>query len=217
MKKVLVFPCGSEIGLEINRSLADSTHFELYGASSVDDHGLYVYRNYVGGLPNISDDDCIDRINDVIDRYGIDFLFPAHDSAVLSFARNAEKLHAVVVTSPLETCEICRSKLKTYARLSGVVPVPAVYEKGADLTFPLFAKPDVGQGSRGARRRNMTTSLPIPTAWSSANFCREQNSPWTVSPTDTDICCSAKDDAGPGSATASAYTPFPWIIRDSGP
>ncbi|WP_294447929.1 ATP-grasp domain-containing protein [uncultured Mailhella sp.] len=152
MKKVLVFPCGSEIGLEINRSLADSTHFELYGASSVDDHGLYVYRNYVGGLPNISDDDCIDRINDVIDRYGIDFLFPAHDSAVLSFARNAEKLHAVVVTSPLETCEICRSKLKTYARLSGVVPVPAVYEKGADLTFPLFAKPDVGQGSRGAHK-----------------------------------------------------------------
>lgn len=152
MKKVLIFPCGSEIGLEINRSLADSTHFELYGASSVDNHGLYVYRNYVGGLPNIDDADCIDRINDVIDKYGIDFLFPAHDSAVLSFARNAGRLHAVVVTSPLETCEICRSKLRTYEKLRDAIPTPRIYSKTDDIPFPFFVKPDVGQGSRGAHK-----------------------------------------------------------------
>lgn len=154
MKKVLVFPCGSEIGLEINRSLAHSTHFEMYGASSIDNHGAYVYRNYIGGLPNIDDDDCIEKINELIDKNGIDFIFPAHDSAVLKFAQHAEELHAAVVTSPLETCEICRSKLKTYEVLQGVIPTPTVYNDVAveELAFPLFCKPDVGQGSRGAHK-----------------------------------------------------------------
>lgn len=154
MKKVLVFPCGSEIGLEINRSLAHSTHFEMYGASSIDNHGAYVYRNYISGVPNIDDDDCIEKLNEIIDRYGIDFIFPAHDSAVLKFAQHAEELHAAVVTSPLETCEICRSKLKTYEVLQGVIPTPTVYNDVAvgELAFPLFCKPDVGQGSRGAHK-----------------------------------------------------------------
>lgn len=154
MKRVLVFPCGSEIGLEINRSLAHSTHFEMYGASSIDNHGAYVYRNYIGGVPNIDDEDCIEKINAIIDEYDIDFIFPAHDSAVLKFARHADELHAVVVTSPEATCEICRSKLRTYEVLDGVVPTPVVYN-GADssaLEFPLFCKPDVGQGSRGAHK-----------------------------------------------------------------
>lgn len=154
MKRVLVFPCGSEIGLEINRSLAHSTHFEMYGASSIDNHGAYVYRNYIGGVPNIDDEDCIEKINAIIDEYGIDFIFPAHDSAVLKFARHADELHAVVVTSPEATCEICRSKLRTYEVLDGVVPTPVVYNEvdSSALEFPLFCKPDVGQGSRGAHR-----------------------------------------------------------------
>lgn len=36
--KVLVFPCGSEIGLEIHNSLKWSTHIDLWGGSSVNDH-----------------------------------------------------------------------------------------------------------------------------------------------------------------------------------
>lgn len=140
--------------MEINRSLAHSTHFEMYGASSIDNHGAYVYRNYIGGVPNIDDEDCIEKINQLIDKYEIDFIFPAHDSAVLKFAQHADELHAVVVTSPLETCEICRSKLKTYEVLDGVVPTPEVYNGVAaeELSYPLFTKPDVGQGSRGAHK-----------------------------------------------------------------
>jgi hypothetical protein len=49
-KKILVFPCGSEIGLEIYRAMRYSTHFTLAGASSVDDHGKFVYEEYYGGL-----------------------------------------------------------------------------------------------------------------------------------------------------------------------
>ena len=45
-KNILVFPCGSEIALELYRALVHSKHFNLIGASSVDDHGRFVYHNY---------------------------------------------------------------------------------------------------------------------------------------------------------------------------
>ena len=47
MKKVLVFPCGSEIGLEIYRSLKYNKDFELIGGASVNDHGEFIYENYI--------------------------------------------------------------------------------------------------------------------------------------------------------------------------
>ena len=50
-KRILVFPCGSEIGLEVNRALSNDIHFEMYGASSLPDHGKFVFKNYIEGVP----------------------------------------------------------------------------------------------------------------------------------------------------------------------
>ena len=105
-KRVLIFPCGSEIGLEINRALANDIHFELFGASSLPDHGKFVYKNYIEGIPYVEDNNFISTINNICEEYSIDFIIPAHDSVVLKLAQNAEKLKAKVITSPLETCEI---------------------------------------------------------------------------------------------------------------
>ena len=46
MINVLVFPCGSEIGLEVNNSLKYDKHINLYGLSSVPCHGKFVFQNY---------------------------------------------------------------------------------------------------------------------------------------------------------------------------
>jgi len=54
-KNVLVFPCGSEIGLEIYRSLSKSIHFNIIGASSIDDHGKFIFQNYIGDAPFVED------------------------------------------------------------------------------------------------------------------------------------------------------------------
>lgn len=155
MKKmnVLVFPCGSEIGLEIYESVAYSTHFKLYGASSVDDHGMYVYENYIPGLPQVGDNGFIDSINRIIKENNIDFIFPAHDSVVLRLSESAEKgeLGCTVVTSVYDTCLIARSKKMTYDKLGTIIDVPKLYDnsKITDDMFPVFMKPDVGQGSKG--------------------------------------------------------------------
>lgn len=152
-KNILVFPCGSEIGLEVNRALAKNIHFEMFGASSSPDHGRFVYKNYIEGIPFVDSDDFISSINDVCEKYSIDFIVPAHDSVVLKLAQNAENLKAKVITSPLETCEIARSKKKTYDILKDTVHCPKVYNiYDKEINYPVFIKPDVGQGSKGAKK-----------------------------------------------------------------
>lgn len=152
-KNVLIFPCGSEIGLEVNRALSKDIHFEMFGASSSPDHGRFVYKNYIEGIPFVDSEDFISAINAVCEKYSIDFIVPAHDSVVLKLAQNAEKLKAKVITSSLETCEIARSKKKTYDVLKDTVLCPKVYNiYDNDINYPVFIKPDVGQGSKGAKK-----------------------------------------------------------------
>jgi predicted ATP-grasp superfamily ATP-dependent carboligase len=157
LKNVLAFPCGSEIGLEVNNALADSKHFTLYGANSIDDHGKFVYRNYIPHIPFVDDLKFIDSIAKTIATYNIDFVIPCHDSVVLKMAENQHLLDATVITSCVETCRICRSKRKTYELFEKLIPTPKVYT--SNVVFPVFLKPDVGQGSKGTHKADTLEQL----------------------------------------------------------
>ena len=146
---ILVFPCGSEIGLEIHKSLRYAKGINLFGASSVSDHGEYVYDRYFGDLPSIEDSNFIIALNKIIDKYSIDFIFPAHDSVSVSLSKNREILKCSFIGSDLETTLICRSKLKTYKLMKEIIPTPIIYNSEDNMNFPVFLKPDVGQGSKG--------------------------------------------------------------------
>jgi hypothetical protein len=163
--RVLVFPCGSEIGLEINAALRHSSHIESVGASSaVSNHGPYVYREYTQALPYANATDFIEALNKSIGDYRIDYIFPAHDSVMLRLAECAQDLKAAIIGSPVGTCRVCRSKRKTYQALGDVLRVPAVYAPDAALPFPVFLKPDVGQGSRGVSTANNLEELRLALA-----------------------------------------------------
>lgn len=151
---VLVFPCGSEIGLEIHRSLAFSTHFHLVGASSVEDHGAFVYADYIGGLPLAGDERLIERLNEIIIERDIRYVLPAHDEALVQMAEAWARgdLKCEPVTSPVETCVLTRSKRATYQALAGCVPVPRIFDEVTEADLPVFLKPDRGQGSRGVHK-----------------------------------------------------------------
>ncbi len=148
-KRVLVFPCGSEIALEINRALKDSIHFKMVGASSISDHGEYVFKTYIPNIPFVEDAAFIPALQKVCDDYKIDFIFPAHDSVVLKLAQHAHEFKAKIITSSLETNEICRSKEKTYKKFQGIIPTPKLFQKDNIEKYPVFLKPSVGQGSKG--------------------------------------------------------------------
>jgi carbamoyl-phosphate synthase large subunit len=148
---VLVFPGGTEIGLELRRALAELKEVRLAGAGSEQDrHGPFAYRHW-RTVPPVGEPGWIDALNAVVEELGIDVIFPGHDDVLLALAEHADQIRAGVVTSPMETCRITRSKRATYELLAGVVPVPHVYGRPEEVgEFPVFAKPDRSQGSQGA-------------------------------------------------------------------
>lgn len=154
MIRVLVFPCGSEIGLEVHNALKYDKHIELYGLSSVPSHGRFVYKNYIEGISFISSRTFIDELNSIIIENKIDVLVPAYDDVIAYLSENSDNLKCKLVTSKKATCRICRSKLKTYKILGEYDFIPRVYkrEEISDENLPLFAKPDIGQGSQGIKK-----------------------------------------------------------------
>ena len=157
-KNILVFPCGSEIGLDIFDGVKYSTYFHLIGASSVDDHGKYVFTDYVGGLPFVTDPSFKDALKTIVVQKEIDAIFPATDMALTCLKRIEKELGCPVITSPLETTEICLSKQKTYKTLCSSVRTPSVYTSAPD-SFPVFVKPEIGHSSIGAKKINTQREL----------------------------------------------------------
>lgn len=155
MKKVLVYPCGTEIALEIYRSLRFSTHYEIWGGSDSDNHGRFVYTRYIDNLHFISDESIpsdIMAFNSQIRDYSFSFIYPAMDGVLTVFSKYHDLLEPVVIAPEYQTTMITRSKRLTYDILNDIVPIPEVYDIQNVKEYPVFIKPYVGQGSIGARK-----------------------------------------------------------------
>lgn len=152
-KNILVFPCGSEIGLEIHRSLIHSTYFHLIGASSVDDHGKFVFEDYVGDVPYLTDERFVAHMRELVKSRKIDAIYPATDAAITYLKRAEEEFGCMVISPCLETVELCLSKRKTYGKLQDVIPVPHQYASVQEIKdYPVFGKHDVGHSAIGTQR-----------------------------------------------------------------
>ena len=148
--RILVFPCGSEVGLEIHNALKDIYFITLIGASSVSDHGKFIFKNYSEELPMISDENFISKLNEVIKKEKIDFIFPAMDQVMNVLSANRESLEARLLAPVHKTVETCCSKKSTYEALKGHDFLPKVYSSSNEInSYPVIIKPDVGYGSRG--------------------------------------------------------------------
>lgn len=158
---ILVFPAGTEIAFEIHNALKNSRFIKLYGATSVPCHANFVFENCINDVPFVEDPDLIDKLNEVVWKYDIDYIYPAHDSALLRLTREQGNIvGAQVITSPLETVEICRDKEKTYEFFADCDFLPKVYRSADEVdTYPVFVKPAVGQGGEGAQRADDKETL----------------------------------------------------------
>lgn len=151
-KNIAIFPAGTEIGLEIHRALSYSTHLNVFGFSSVNDHSKFIYKNFVGSLPFFSHENFIQVLNDKIKENEIDFIYPAHDDVQLFLSENQSKINAEIITTEIKTVRICRSKIATYEFFINEAFVPKVFNKNSsNLQYPVFIKPDIGQGAKGAK------------------------------------------------------------------
>lgn len=148
---VLVFPCGAENGIEIHQALKDVVNIKLFGASGKDDHGRFVYENYIGNVPYISSQKFVSFLNKIISEYSIDIILPTHDGVVVKLAHEQKNINAIIATPGLEQAIICRSKKKTYHLFRDYPFCPKIFSSlPSPEQLPVFAKPDVGQGGKGA-------------------------------------------------------------------
>ncbi len=151
---VLAFPGGTEIGLEIQKALCQRRDIRLYSAGlDVPNHAPYVFaRHFL--VPSIYGSDWLDVLNEIVVANDIHYIFPAYDDILVALAEAQAdgRLKARVVTSPLRTVQITRSKSQTYRLLAGTIPVPVMYPGAAAVDeFPVFLKPDRGQGAQGTQ------------------------------------------------------------------
>ncbi|HRD67241.1 MAG TPA: ATP-grasp domain-containing protein [Candidatus Competibacter sp.] len=152
MKKrnVLVFPAGTEIGLEIFHALYFCKEVRLFGTGQdISNHAKFIYPEY-HTLPSIYEEGWVDALIDLCIRLEIDYIFPAYDDVVVALSQEKDRLPVKVISSSPLTCQITRSKSATYRHLVNKIRVPVLYESPSQVTeFPVLVKPDKGQGSLG--------------------------------------------------------------------
>lgn len=145
---VLIFPCGKENALELHQSLRYNVNVKVFGASSVTDHGALVYENFFGEVPFISESNFIEKFNELIAENNIDIVIPTHDTVTLFFAENKAKINSIIVCPDIAASSICREKSKTYQLFNDCDFVPTLYSKSTVENFPVFVKPNIGEGAK---------------------------------------------------------------------
>jgi len=160
-KRVLVWPGGTEIGLEIHASLKHCRNIRLHAAGAdVWSQARFVFNEY-HIIPAVSENGWWSALKLLCSRLEVDYIFPAHDDVIVALARERDGL-PMVIAPDFEVCEILRSKRLTYRHLENVIPVPKIVDtESEDWSFPVFIKPDRGQGSQGARRIDTSDALSV--------------------------------------------------------
>ena len=170
---VLIFPCEGNSN-ELHDALSYCFNVTVFGASSVSRHGRFIYKNYECNLPYITDKSFIDIFNIYIEKNKIDVVIPQHDTVALFLAENKDKINAKIVQSDVRTNEICRSKIRIHETFEKTDFVPVRYRSIEEIKFPVFVKPDIGEGGHGtfvARKHDDLRN------W---NICQEKNIRWIV-------------------------------------
>ncbi|MDH0050807.1 ATP-grasp domain-containing protein [Comamonas terrigena] len=150
--KVLVFPCGSENATEIHSALRYSVHVDIYGASSIEDHGRYTFEKYIGDLPNISEKNFDEVFSHLISKLHIDIIFATHDTVHEYLSTRSSTMGFHLVNGDQKSAIIARKKSLTYELFSDLPWAPIVFKDPSYITdWPVIAKPDCGQGGQGVK------------------------------------------------------------------
>ena len=159
-RNVLIFPAGTEIGLEIYQALQFCKEVRLFGAGQDgSNHAKFAYPEYYV-LPSIYEEGWLNSLTKLCKSLDINYIFPAYDDIIVALSRNADKLPAALISSPSYACEVTRSKSETYRVLAGKIRVPQIYVSKTNIEkYPVLVKPDRGQGSFGITKVSNETDL----------------------------------------------------------
>ena len=149
---VLVFPSCNEPGLEVIDALSGHPRVKLFGGSSFNINAdpsrlLLGHRHFE--LPALGEPGFRAAIRRFCGKHEVDLVFPTVDAVVAEMGSWTDERFDVIAPSG-KLAHFVLSKTRVYDAIRDRVPVPRAHDDGRGL--PAFAKPDVGSGSRGARR-----------------------------------------------------------------
>lgn len=148
--RVLVFPCGSENAIEINNSLKYSVHVDVFGASSIEDHGRYAFKNYIDKVPYIGSNEFDSFFSALVKKLKIDVVFATHDTVMEYLSVRADRMKFHLVNGDPESTSIARRKSKTYSVFDQYSWAPRIFKNIDEVDeWPIVVKPDCGQGGQG--------------------------------------------------------------------
>lgn len=149
--KVLVFPVGTEISFELHAALKHEKWIDLIGAAAKGVSHAHFLFDKVFEVDHVAEPQWLSQLVQLCEHEEVEFILPAHDDAIVALARHEQHIPAIIVTSDLNACETARSKSATYKALRDTIRTPNVYTVNEAIAFPVFAKPDRGQGSAHTR------------------------------------------------------------------
>lgn len=141
-KTALLYPASTEIGLEYWRSLRYMKGLRLALADS--GGATRLLPGHLLTSTTVYDSNLVSEIKHLMNYTGAEVLIPCHDEALYQLKKS--ELGELIPGSKWTTVYACSFKSKTYQHLRDVVRTPT-----EAVDYPCFAKPDRGQGSRGAR------------------------------------------------------------------
>lgn len=151
IKNVLIYPCGGEVGLELNRCLRDRPHICVHGCSSSPEYGSLLFENHVGYVPGLENSEFLPTLTSIIRAHEINYIFPGDDEAIAGLSELASDglLEAEVMAPDSGVCRLCGSQSAIIAFFSGKLPVPKMFDPGnvGDADFPVLVEPDAGRVS----------------------------------------------------------------------
>jgi|TARA_R100000030_G_scaffold43373_2_gene32728 carbamoyl-phosphate synthase large subunit len=109
-------------------------------------------KNYI--VPLSTSKDYWSEVLNIIKKEKTTIIIPTGDSDIKHFSKHKEELNtlgAVVFMSDYDTIIKCQDKRLFFDYCSQKFPLPFTSSNYKDLKFPMFAKPEYGSGSRGAK------------------------------------------------------------------
>ncbi len=173
MSRVLITYAGGTYGLGVSRSLKAASPPHHVIATDAD---RFSFERAEGDerykVPRASAPNFQDAIGRLVRSTRTDFVWPGHDSDILAFARDRDRVGAATFLPALEDIEICRNKMTSYLRWreAGVsVPETVMVNQPEELTAAfdqfggeIWLRQVTGAGGTGALG---TDSLAKAHAW----------------------------------------------------
>ena len=151
--RILIAPLTTGIGIEMYRSLKSVKTIELFGCGFDKAKALELgISKFISLESHGSPEQLISSFKHIALVYEIDYIFVSHDQWLrdLSNVKIPAELKEKIVNLPTRSSSILLSKSKTYSSLKIENFKPRVELNWKQIQrFPIFAKPDQGQGSRG--------------------------------------------------------------------